>query len=129
MSQNLKEAAHRRGRPERLRRRWDVLCAKYLPVTEDDSIWRYSRTSSEGDPDQGWKLHVSATILNAPRILERIAPFLIKAAVQFKAARSLDDVLRLNSGFRHTYTQVGKIITVYPRNDEEAVYLTLTLHH
>lgn len=114
--------------PESLQRRWDELCAKYLPVTDGDSIWRFSRTGAEGDLDQGWKLHVSATILNAPHILERLAPVLVESGVQFKAPRSLDDVLRQNSGVLQAYSQVGKIITVYPRSDYEAVHLAKRLH-
>lgn len=128
MSDELDNMARRHSRSERLQRSWDELCAEYLPFTDGDSIWRYSRTSAEGDLDQGWKLHVSATILNAPRILRRIAPVLIECGVQFKAASSLNDVLNLNSGLLDAYSQVGKIITVYPRNDDEAVHLARGLH-
>ena len=115
--------------PQRLQRRWNDLCAEYLPVIDNDSIWRYSRTSAEGDLEQGWKLHVSATIFNAPHILDRIAPVLVECGVQFKAARSLDDVLSLNSGLLKAYSQVGKIITVYPRNDDETIRLAECLHN
>lgn len=111
-----------------LQESWNALCTEYLPITDGDSIWRYSRTGAEGDLEQGWKLHVSATILNAPQILDRIAPLLTASGVQFKAARSLDDVLCLNSGLLDSYSQVGKIITVYPRNDDEAVHLARRLH-
>jgi len=115
------------GARERLEKTWADLCAEYLPISDDNSIWRYSRSSVEGDPDQGWKLHVSATILNAPRILERIAPALSECGVQFKAARSLTDVITLNSGLQQSYSQVGKVITVYPRDNREAVHLARRL--
>jgi serine/threonine protein kinase len=128
MSDELDNMARRRSTPELLQRSWDELCAEYLPFTDGDSIWRYSRSTAEDDLDQGWKLHVSATILNAPQILRRIARVLIECGVQFKAARSLDDVLRLNSGLLNAYSQVGKIITVYPRSDDEAVHLAKDLH-
>src|SRR5207253_6517940 len=124
----LNNMARRRSTSELQQRSWDELCAEYLPFTDGDSIWRYSRTSGEGDLDQGWKLHVSATILNAPQILGRIAPLLIDCGVQFKAARSLDDVVNLNSGLHDAYSQVGKIITIYPRHDDEAVHLAKSLH-
>lgn len=128
MVDELDIAPDRCSMREHLQRRWDELCAEYLPLTDGDSIWCYSRTSANGDPDQGWKLHVSATILNAPQILQPVATVLVECGVQFKAARSLDDVLNLNSGLLDAYSQVGKIITVYPRNDDEAVHLAKRLH-
>jgi hypothetical protein len=73
-------------------------------------------------------LHVSATILNASHILKSVGPALRDSGVQFKAARTLDDVQSLNAGLRLTYTQIGKIITVYPRSDDEAVLLANRLH-
>ncbi|HEU5237535.1 MAG TPA: phosphotransferase [Pyrinomonadaceae bacterium] len=128
MIRDFDNLAHRRITSERLQRSWEELCAEYLPLVDSDSIWRYSRTSAAGDLDQGWKLHISATILNAPQILKSIAPLLVKYGVQFKAARSLNDVMSLNSGSLDTYSQVGKIVTVYPRNDDEAVHLAKCLH-
>src|SRR5262252_369098 len=115
------------GRARMLEKCWQELCASYLPFADHSSIWSYHHCRNDW-PDYGWKLHVSATILNAARILQRVAPFLDQCGVQFKAARSLTDVAKLNSGLLHTYSQVGKIITVYPRNDREAVYLAGRLH-
>jgi hypothetical protein len=114
--------------PARLQRQWEEVCARYLPIREDESIWRYHRASNDGDLNQGWKLHVSATILNAGEILKRIAPALSERGVQFKTPRSLADIHKLNSGLLGNYSQVGKIVTVYPRHDEEAVSLAVTLH-
>jgi len=123
------EMTVRRGQTlEHLRRTWESLCAEYLPVVHEDSMWRYSRRPAPSDRQQGWKLHVSATILNASHILKSVGPVLRDSGVQFKAARTLDDVQSLNSGLRSTYTQIGKIITVYPRSDDEAVLLAKRLH-
>jgi hypothetical protein len=116
------------ARSERLSRRWLELCALYLPVAPAGSMWRYSRANRRGEPEQGWKLHVSATVLNAPRVLARIAPLLSELGVSFKAPASLQEVRRLNSGLHYAYSQVGKIITVYPCTDEEAVELARRLH-
>lgn len=120
-------AVEMRPRARMLEKRWQELCALYLPIADHNSIWNYHHCRNDW-PDYGWKLHVSATILNAARILQRVAPLLAQRGVQFKAARSLADVAMLNSGLSHTYSQVGKIITVYPRNDREAVYLAARLH-
>jgi serine/threonine protein kinase len=124
-SKSTTRAAHKRART--LEARWQKLCALYLPLAGAGSIWNYHRAAGDG-PAHGWKLHVSATILNAPKILERIVPLLIRTGVQFKAPRSLSDVAALNAGMRQAYTQVGKVITVYPRSDKQAVQLASRLH-
>src|SRR6266571_3750541 len=111
-----------------LEARWQRLCAQYLPRAPQDSIWRYCAASKGQQPSSGWKLHVSATILNAPLVLHRIAPLLIARAASFKAPRSLVEVGKLNSGLNYRYSQIGKVITVYPRDDDEAVFLAKRLH-
>jgi hypothetical protein len=108
--------------------RWRELCSCHLPVAPEDSMWRYSRASRANEPEQGWKLHVSATVLNAHRVLEKIARVLDDLGVPYKAPSSLEEVRRLNSGLHYSYSQVGKIITVYPRTDEEAVNVARLLH-
>lgn len=113
---------------EELSKRWRALCARHLPVGSDGTIWRYSRAGMPGDPSQGWKLHVSATSLNAPAVLERIAPTLTKLGVRFKAPSSLHELRVLNSGLTYGYSQVGKVFTVYPRTPEEAARLARRLH-
>jgi hypothetical protein len=108
--------------------RWEMLVEKYLPKGKADSIWRYRSRSAAGMPEQGWKLHVSATILTAVPILERIGPFLDRRGISFKAIVSLDELEKLNSGLYYSYTQIGKCFTVYPETDQEAVYLAGRLH-
>lgn len=114
-------------RAQRLEQRWQKLCKRYLPLTTQDSIWRYHRISHQ-ELTQGWKLHISATVLNACQVLERVAPFLIAHSVHFKAPRSLNELIRINSGLFYGYSQIGKIITVYPRTPEDAVSLARELH-
>src|SRR6185295_5550223 len=107
---------------------WRQLCSSYLPVFQEGSIWRYNRRPGPEDPEQGWKLHVSATVLNAHRVLERIAPLLVERGVQFKAPASLGELKPLNSGLHYSYTQIGKVITVYPGSDEEAAVIAREIH-
>jgi hypothetical protein len=116
------------NRSQRLERHWQELCARYLPLAQADSIWRYHRVRAPEEPTQGWKLHLSATVLNAGKVLARVAPFLAARAVQFKAPGSLQELIRINSGLFYGYSQVGKIITVYPGSPEEAVSLAAQLH-
>lgn len=107
---------------------WAVLCERYLPVAVEGSIWRYSRGALPGDPAQGWKLHVSATVLTAERVMRAVAPLLGRRGVLYKAPASLYELSKLNSGVFYGYSQVGKFLTIYPRTDEEAVRLARELY-
>lgn len=106
---------------------WDELCNRFLPIVDDSSMWRYSRTTTKEDPVQGWKLHVGATILTAGRALELLGPVLSDLGVLFKGPRSLEELCRLNSGVHYGYTQVGKCFTIYPPNDESVLKLATEL--
>lgn len=108
--------------------RWLELCARYLPVNPENSFWRFSRPSRSSDPEQGWKLHVSGTVLNACDLLERLGPLLQSRDVHFKTPTSLSHVARLNAGIHGSYSQVGKLITIYPDSDNEAVSLARQLY-
>lgn len=107
---------------------WQRLCDQYLPLRQSGSIWRYHCVQPANEPERGWKLHVSATVLNAGRVLQKVGPALAGRGVQFKAPSSLQHVMTLNAGLDGTYTQVGKIITVYPHTSEQAVDLARLLH-
>ena len=111
-----------------LHQAWQELSARYLPVAQADSVWRFSRELSAEDPEQGWKLHLPATVLSAATLLERVAPLLIGRGVRFKAPASLHELHRINSGLNEGFSQVGKFLTVYPRTPEEAVALAEELH-
>jgi hypothetical protein len=116
------------GPAQTLSRVWRELCDRYLPIAPPDSAWRYNRAPNPGDPEQGWKLHISATVLNANETLARVAPLLISCGVQFKAPCTLQELARINSGLLRGYSQIGKFVTVYPRTTEEAVSLAGELH-
>ncbi|HEX3082973.1 MAG TPA: hypothetical protein VHP99_00480, partial [Pyrinomonadaceae bacterium] len=113
--------------PVNLERQWINLCRQYLPVPSA-SIWRYSRDWLPTDPAQGWKLHISGTILNAGRVLSKVAPTLRHHDLLYKAPASLFELEELNRGVVYGYSQVGKFITVYPRTAEDAVLLAEQLH-
>lgn len=131
MKTNVGRAGAARCRPatgDALHARWAGLCERYLPVALEGSIWRYSRGALAGDPVQGWKLHVAATVLTAVRIMRAVAPLLSRRKVLYKAPASLYELNKLNSGVFYGYSQVGKFITVYPRSTAEAVRLARELH-
>jgi hypothetical protein len=113
----------------RLSREWHELVLNYAPhCPSSPSIWRYRQRLCSRHPDQGWKIHVSGTPLNASRILLSILPVLTERQVVFKVPRSLEELIRINSGIFYGYSQIGKLITVYPENDEEFRCLIRKLH-
>ncbi|AEV85426.1 Serine/threonine protein kinase [Actinoplanes sp. SE50] len=67
---------------------------------------------------QGWKLHVSATRLSVPEVLHRCAGVLVERACAFKFARTAELVAKLTNE-RYDRAQCGKIITVYPEDDDQ----------
>jgi hypothetical protein len=112
-----------------LESRWTELCSRYATLISENSIWRFNRPAALDEPRQGWKLHVSATVLTAGQVLETVAKVLRGSDIQFKVPVSLLEVSRINAGIYYGYSQVGKIITVYPRSDDQAVRLGKELHH
>lgn len=108
----------------RLWRRWLTL-VKQLPLSDGD--WSYSRPIRPEDPSQGWKLHVSATILSAAEVFARVQPVLRKTDVLFKVPCRLESLKSINSGLTG-FSQIGKFLTVYSRSTDEFLKLTRVLH-
>ncbi|MFD1546658.1 class IV lanthionine synthetase LanL [Nonomuraea guangzhouensis] len=77
-------------------------------------------------PEQGWKLHVSATMLSAPFVLAQVARVLIEAGCAFKFPAELGDYWELLSP-HCARAQAGKFVTVYPADDAESVRLAALL--
>jgi serine/threonine protein kinase len=71
---------------------------------------------------------LSATILDAGKVLKSAAPFLQNLQILYKAPASLDELMKINSGIYYSYVQVGKFITVYPKTEDQFVYLTKKLY-
>jgi Lanthionine synthetase C-like protein/Protein kinase domain len=77
-------------------------------------------------PEQGWKLHVSASAISAEDVLGAILPSLLEERVTFKLAQSPAALEWLNQG-GGGLSQVGKFVTVYPADDAQAVRLAVRL--
>lgn len=71
-------------------------------------------------PRQGFKLHVSGTMSNALTTFRLAVPHLLSKRVSFKCVPSLVEIERMNRGV-YGLSQIGKLITVYPRSDREAI--------
>lgn len=109
--------------PQQLSEGWENLCDQFLPLKTENTIWRHSRYQTDTAPCQGWKIHISATVLTANRVLSQIGPFLRSKKIYFKAPLSLEIVMQLNSGIFFSYTQVGKIFTIYPESESQFISL------
>src|SRR3712207_5512477 len=64
---------------------------------------------------QGWKLHLSASVVSALPLVERALPLLRSEEASFKVAASLQRLHALNVGLGG-YSQIGKFITIYPND-------------
>ena len=112
---------------ELLEGRWRSLCEVFLPVVHSRQPWRLSRIVTDSDPTQGWKLHVSATVLTACDVLEIVGPILRQWNALYKAPESIVELRRINTGLYYGYSQVGKFITVYPERAEDALDIAAEL--
>jgi serine/threonine protein kinase len=70
----------------------------------------------------GWKLHVSADLTDVDRLFDRVLPCLARRGAHFKMVAERDTLVQLGAGSLGE-RQIGKVITVYPRSDAEAVAL------
>jgi hypothetical protein len=113
---------------KRENKKWAQLCEEFLPVVRDNSIWRFSDEPADNIPQQGWKLHVAATLLSANTVFGKVAPWLQRRGSLFKAPRSLSELQKINCGLYYGYSQVGKFMTIYPQSEKEAVFLAKKLH-
>ncbi len=96
------------------------------PGPDPSGIWIRVRHPGARTPDQGWKLHLSASVRSADALLERALPVLLAEPLAFKVARSIAALRGLNAG-EHGLTQVGKFVTVYPDDDRQAVRIAADL--
>ncbi|MEV4465520.1 class III lanthionine synthetase LanKC [Micromonospora echinofusca] len=69
-------------------------------------------------PQQGWKIHVSATLDNAERVLDTIWDYCVPRGLSFKFLRGPRTLLLRNSKYASRAAS-GKFVTVYPRDDAE----------
>lgn len=100
---------------------WDV---RLGDATEQTWLRFFHRTALLRE--QGWKLHVSADVSSAEKILRQTLPILLHEAVNFKMLALLKHLAFLNQG-GGGISQVGKFITIYPDNDVQAVKLAQLL--
>ena len=91
-------------------------------------IWFYCASSNNIVPQQGWKIHLSATPLNAREVLVRAASVLFQhGTADFKFAADLSTLLLIN-GKNWARGGSGKFITVYPQDQRSFLVLIEELY-
>ena len=89
--------------------------------------WAFASPVGAQSPEQGWKLHISATETSAAEVLAATLPVLVTESVPFKFAATHKIVRLLNSTHADRVSG-GKFITVYPADDEQAVRVAEACH-
>ncbi|ROT29766.1 class III lanthionine synthetase LanKC [Micromonospora sp. HM5-17] len=69
-------------------------------------------------PPQGWKIHVSACLDNAERVLAAVWDYCVPRGLSFKFLRGPRMLLLRNSKYAHRGSS-GKFVTIYPRDETE----------
>src|SRR6266536_2334245 len=92
-----------------------------------ERAWCYLQPAGCVLPDQGWKLHLSATVTSADPVLERALGVLLPQRAAFKFARTHALVATLTSG-RYQREGAGKFMTVYPADLDQFRVLAELLH-
>lgn len=67
-------------------------------------------------PSQGWKIHVSATLDDAEKILQVVWDYCLSREIAFKFVRSKQLLLLANGKYAHRGSS-GKFVTIYPRDE------------
>ncbi len=83
---------------------------------EDQDDWLVFAPVELDVPTQGWKIHLSATLDNADRILDAVFDYCVPRGIEFKFLRSRP-ALWLRSSKYAPRGYSGKLVTVYPHDE------------
>ena len=89
--------------------------------------WAFATPMGAQSPEQGWKLHISATETSAAEVLAATLPVLVTECVPFKFAAT-HKIVRLLNSTHADRASGGKFITVYPADDDQAVRVAEACH-
>ncbi|KGO32446.1 hypothetical protein ACKP2L_08640 [Oenococcus alcoholitolerans] len=77
-------------------------------------------------PDQGWKIHISTFYDNYRKVLKRVARYCYNHQIPFKY--TLSEQLPIMLGKQASRISSGKLITVYPWDDQQFSLITRDLY-
>ena len=89
--------------------------------------WAFATPVGARSPEQGWKLHISATEASAADVLGATVPVLVAEGVPFKFAAG-HKIVRLLNSTHADRASGGKFLTIYPADDAQAVRLAEACH-
>ncbi|MFC3894409.1 class III lanthionine synthetase LanKC [Lentzea rhizosphaerae] len=87
-------------------------------VQAERNVWRHLHPRGVQLPKQGWKVHVSAGLDNAGKVLKATYDYCTERRIPFKYLRTASIVLARNSKYAPREGS-GKLITIYPQSTEE----------
>ncbi|MES5397972.1 class III lanthionine synthetase LanKC [Bacillus amyloliquefaciens] len=88
----------------------------YTVSTEYKSPWKFYNNPNHTLKEQGWKIHVSATMNNAQDILEVVSQIIFKHQIPFKHIKDKQSLFNMNSKHGNR-TSSGKFIAIYPSSN------------
>jgi serine/threonine protein kinase len=96
-------------------------CANAVPdgwLHQPSDTWMNYAPAERRLPSQGWKIHVSACLDDAQRVLDVVWDHCVEGGIAFKFLRSRSVLVMFNSkaAFRGSS---GKLVTIYPRDEAE----------
>lgn len=88
----------------------------YTVSTEYKSPWKFYNNPNHTLKEQGWKIHISATMNNAQDILKVVSQIIFKHQIPFKHIKDKQSLFNMNSKHGNR-TSSGKFIAIYPSSD------------
>ncbi|MFJ5992280.1 class III lanthionine synthetase LanKC [Lentzea sp. NPDC092896] len=82
-------------------------------ATVERNVWRHHHPMGVQLPNQGWKIHVSAGLDNAGRVLKATFDYCVERRISFKYLQTMSIVLARNSKYAPREGS-GKLVTIYP---------------
>lgn len=92
-----------------------------------DGVWNHAAPPKGQLPEQGWKIHISATPLNCQAVLRRTVEICVEKEIAFKhlVDRHLVSLTTWKGWARESS---GKFITIYPSSDRHFEQIIETLY-
>ncbi|MEU4835561.1 class III lanthionine synthetase LanKC [Streptosporangium sp. NPDC023615] len=87
-------------------------------VRKERGIWVSLRPEGQAAAEQGWKVHLSATLDNADRLCSAAWDYCVGRGIPFKHLRDRNMLLVFNAKYSPRGSS-GKLVTVYPRDEDE----------
>ncbi|MBB5084195.1 class III lanthionine synthetase LanKC [Nonomuraea endophytica] len=84
----------------------------------EKELWVVLRPPGPELPEQGWKIHVSATAGDAERVCDLVVEHCLARGIAVKFLRGAAAVRLLNSKYAERGSS-GKLLTLYPADDDE----------